>query len=222
MSWDPVWEAIYRSRQWGKYPPEDLVRLVARHYYREPDRSKLHFVELGCGPGSGPSWYIAREGFALTGIDGSPVAIEQAQERFRAERLQAEFVAGDLDKLPWPDATFDCAVDVGCLQCNSEAETAQILGEVRRVLKPGGRHFSITASLGSWGDGAGKKIDATTFEAVTEGPFANMGKMRFSSRADLEKLYAGFADLVIEYSTRSFDNGTREMTNWVLSCRKSS
>jgi ubiquinone/menaquinone biosynthesis C-methylase UbiE len=220
MSWDTVWEKIYRSRKWGRYPPEELVRFVARHYYDVPERSKIRFLELGCGPGSGPSWFIAREGFALAGIDGSAAAIEQAKERFLAEGLRAQFVVGQLDSLPWPDGSFDCAVDVGSLQCNTEAETRAILREVNRVLKPGGRHFSIASRAGTWGDGAGSRLDATTLSSVSEGPFASMGKIRFATRESLDALYANFTDVALEHSTRSYENGTREISNWVLTCRK--
>lgn len=220
MSWDPVWEEIFRSREWGKYPPEELVRFVARRYYSVPNRSSVRILELGCGPGGGPSWFLAREGFAVSGIDGSPTAIDQARARFREEKLQGEFIVGGLDRVPWADSTFDCAVDVACLQCNTETETAKILDEMRRVLKPGGRHLSITARAGSWGDGAGRRLDATTFSSVSEGPFANIGTMRFATRESLAVLYAGFQEVAIEYETRSFQNGTRQIANWIVTCRK--
>jgi hypothetical protein len=28
MTWDPVWETVYRSRAWGQYPGEDVIRFV--------------------------------------------------------------------------------------------------------------------------------------------------------------------------------------------------
>ena len=220
MSWDPVWEEIFRSRKWGRYPPEELVRFIARHYYSVSDRSRVRILELGCGPGGGPSWFLARERFAFSGIDGSATAIEQARARFRAEDLEGEFVVGGLEKLPWADSTFDSAVDVACLQCNGERATAAILDEVLRVLKPGGRHFSITARAGSWGDGTGARIDETTFLSVSEGPFANIGTMRFATRESLEVLYGAFEELAVEYETRSFQDGTRQIGNWIVTCRK--
>lgn len=221
MSWDPVWEKIFRERSsWGKYPPEELVRFIALNYYQVPDRSQVSILEIGCGPGGGPSWYIAREGFAFFGIDGSKTAIERAKCRFSEETLSGEFVCGPLNELPWKDETFDCVIDVACLQCNSEADTRQILKEVHRVLKTGGRHFSLTLRDGCWGDGLGKRLDDTSMFDVTEGPFAHMGTIRFATRESIISLYQDFRELQLEYSVRSVDGCRHEISNWIVMCQK--
>jgi SAM-dependent methyltransferase len=220
-TWHPVWERIFSSREsWNKYPPEELVRFVAGHYYSEPARRNVRILEIGCGPGGGPSWYIAREGFSFSGIDGSTTAIEKAKARFRANSLDGEFVVGDLALLPWDSSSFDAVVDVACLQCNCEADTGRILAEVLRVLKPGGRHFSLTAKAGCWGTGTGERVDETSVSDVKEGPYAEMGVMRFATSASLAKLYAAFRELNLEYSIRSMRGGTVEISNWILTCAK--
>src|ERR1700722_13214770 len=76
QSWDPVWEQIFANQSWGKYPPEELIRFVARNYYRAANRGDIKILEVGCGAGA-CIWYMAREGFCATGIDGSPSAIKQ-------------------------------------------------------------------------------------------------------------------------------------------------
>ena len=70
------WENIFASRGWGAYPPEELVRFIARNFRTVPDRSQVHVLEIGCGPGPN-IWFLAREGYAAAGIDGSPTAIRQ-------------------------------------------------------------------------------------------------------------------------------------------------
>jgi SAM-dependent methyltransferase len=220
MSWDPVWEQIFRTRAWGRYPHEDLVRFVARAFYAAPDRTAVRILEIGCGPGSGASWFVAREGFKLAGIDASPTAIEKSRARFAAENLVGEFVQGEVSTLPWPAGTFDAVLDVVCLACNTEAETAAVVGEIRRVLKPGGWHFSLTPKVGCWGDGNGVRLDETTLAEVGEGPFAGLGKTRFATEGSLERLYAGFRDLSLEYSVRSHEHGMREISHWIVTCRK--
>jgi SAM-dependent methyltransferase len=220
MSWDPVWESIFSSRPWGRYPQEEVVRFVARAFYRTPDRSEVRILELGCGPGSGASWFVAREGFALSGIDGSPTAIEKSRARFAEEGLAGEFVHGDVTELPWADASFDAVLDVGCLTCNTEQEAARIVAEVHRVLKPAGLHFSLTPKAGCWGDGTGERLDATTRFNVEEGVFKQMGKTRFATEESIRRLYASFTDLSLEYEARSAENRTREVLHWVITCRK--
>lgn len=221
MSWDPVWEKIFNERPvWGEYPPEELVRFISTNYYSVPKRSDIKILEIGCGPGGGPSWYIAREGFAFYGIDGSATAIEKAKKRFEREGLHGEFVVGDIAKLPWPNETFDCVVDVVSLQCNSEEGTRDILREVYRVLKPGGKQFSLTAKAGCWGDGSGTRIDNTSYKDVEEGPFRNMGVIRFATKESLESLYSDFNNLEIDYSVRSVNREKNTMIFWITSCTK--
>ena len=145
MSWDPVWERIFRERaDWGKYPPEELIRFVAKHYYQAPNRSAVRVLETGCGPGGGPGWYLAREGFKYAGIDGSPTAIEKAKLRFEGEKLSGEFVTGYLDDLPWADNSFDCVVDVACLQCNTEAGSKEIVSVIESA---GSQALALRADL---------------------------------------------------------------------------
>lgn len=220
MSWDPVWEKIFSEKEWGKYPPEELVRFIAGNYYSVANRSSVRFLELGCGPGSGPSWFIAREGFSYTGIDGAPTAIAKAKQRFAREGLQAEFILGDFHQLPWAEGTFDCVIDVASLQHNSEQETYRALQETHRVLKTGGWHFSLISKTGCWGDGSGIRIDRTSFKDVTEGLFANMGVIRFATKESLEQMYSNFKNLQFEYSIRSINNCKHEMSNWIVTCQK--
>ncbi|HBF36362.1 MAG TPA: class I SAM-dependent methyltransferase [Firmicutes bacterium] len=221
MSWDPVWENIFHERgQWGMYPPLELVRFIAENYYSVPNRSMIKILELGCGPGGGPSWYIAREGFSYTGIDGSPTAIEKAKKRFTQEGLKGELVLGYFYQLPWAEETFDCVIDVASLQQNCEADATQAIREVYRVIKPGGSHFSLISKNGSWGDGLGVRIDPTSIKNVTEGPYADMGVTRFATLESLEKQYTDFKDLQFEYSIRSMNNGRHEIVDWIVTCRK--
>lgn len=222
MSWDPVWERIFQERSsWGKYPCEEFIRFVAPRFYGAPDRSRVAMLELGCGPGGGPGWYLAREGFAYHGLDASPTALAKGRARFAAEGLQGRFVQGFFDSLPFADASFDCVYDVAALQCNAQADAARVVAEVRRVLAPGGWHFSLTAQAGCLGDDKGlERIDPLTLREVAVGPFAHMGVMRFATEQSLRELYAGFADLELGYTIRSLPGGAGEIRNWVVSCRK--
>lgn len=220
MTWNPVWEDIYRSREWGRYPPEELVRFLARTYSMEPARQSVRVLDLGCGPGSGASWLVAREGFGLCGIDGSPTAIAKAHARLSAEGLAGDFRVGDIAELPWPADFFDLVLDNGCLTCNAEREAAIAIGEIHRVLKARGRHFSITPRAGCWGDGEGERVDATTTRAITAGPFAGLGSTRFPTLDSVTQLYSAFHDLEVEYSARSELSRTKEISHWIVSCRK--
>lgn len=138
---DPKWEEIFQLQEWGKYPPECVIRFVARNWYRA-DRKAIRLLDVGCGPGA-CTWYMAREGFTVSGIDGSPTAIRRAEERLASEGLSAELRVGDFTKtLPWDAGTFDGVIDNAALCCNSLENWRSAITEILRVLKPDGKMFS--------------------------------------------------------------------------------
>src|SRR5271156_1950170 len=88
-TWDPIWEDIFCSKSWGRYPPEHIIRFIARTFSGVRDRSTIRLLEIGCGPGAN-IWFMAREGFSVCGIDGSATAIDRAKQRLASEGLMAD------------------------------------------------------------------------------------------------------------------------------------
>ena len=166
----------------GANPKEELIRFVARNYYGVSDRKAVRFLDLGCGFGSS-TWFLAREGFSVDAIDGSAVIVERLSERLREENLHARVITGDIIDLPYPSHHFDCTIDIACLMYSTPDETRRILDGVFDRLKPGGKLFSITPTPSTWGIKSGKRVAECTYRDLTEGPFANTGPARFSSRA---------------------------------------
>jgi SAM-dependent methyltransferase len=214
-TWNRVWDEIFRSRPWGKYPKEELIRFVARNYYQVPDRKAVRFLDLGCGYGSS-AWYLAREGFTVDGIDGSAVVIDLLRQRLDGEGVDATLAVGDIIDLPYPKETFDCVIDVGCLTCNGPDETRRILDGVFECLKPGGRLFSFTPTDRCWGAGCGQQVAKHTYRDVTEGPFSNTGISRFSSEAQIRDLYSRFGDLRFELSEYTVCDRAHTLSHWVV------
>ena len=54
----------------------------------------------------------ARCGCEVVSLDYVPSLLERARERAAAEGLAVEFVEGDAEALPFPDASFDAVVSV--------------------------------------------------------------------------------------------------------------
>lgn len=93
-------------------------------------------LEYGCGPGS-RAFHLARRGAHVVGIDISPVAIEQATERGRAEGLsdRLEFRVMDAERLEFDDGSFDLVCGSGILH---HLELDRAYAQVARVMSPGG------------------------------------------------------------------------------------
>lgn len=139
MSWDPVWEKVFSDQEWGKYPPEDFIRFIARNFYNVENRKEIKILEVGCGPGAN-LWFLAREGFEISGIDGSQTAITQAGSRLNTEcpNWRGALTVGDISVLPYPNDCFDAVVDIECVYCNTYATSKQIYCEMARVVRGGG------------------------------------------------------------------------------------
>ena len=214
-TWNSLWDDIYRSRSWGKYPKEELIRFVAWNYFRVPDRKAIRFLDLGCGFGAS-TWFLAREGFSVDGIDGSAVIINRLSERLRDENLDASVISGDISDLPYPAQYFDCVIDIACLMCNDPDSTRRILGGVLDRLKSGGKIFSMSATPDCWGATSGTKIADATYHDLADGPFANTGTVRFSSEEQIRDLYSGFNNLTIGMSSYSIGDKSRRVSHWII------
>ena len=98
-------------------------------------RSRVLEIGFGNGRAVPDVLALAKDGH-YAGIDISPTMVEEAR-RFNAEfiaRGRAEFHCADVERMPFPDATFDGAFSIGVIHFWPEPVVA--LGEPRRVLKP--------------------------------------------------------------------------------------
>ncbi len=218
-SWDPVWEKVFRSQEWGKYPPEQVIRFVARNWYTAADRTAVRLLDLGCGPGA-CTWFMAREGFAVSAIDGSATAIEKLRRRLEGEGLRADARVGDYVQLPWPTETFDGVIDNVSLCTNRMRQCHLAVAEVFRVLKPGGRFYSANFTPRTWGFGDGDLVEPNGYENIREGPLAGKGFNLFLDSQQIGALYRPFADVSIETASWTANNMSKLVELWIVTCRK--
>jgi SAM-dependent methyltransferase len=93
-------------------------------------------LDLACGTGNA-AIEAARAGAAVTGLDAAPRLIEVAEARAAAAGVEAAFVVGDAQELPFEDGAFDCVVSVfGVIFVPAPPRA---MAEIVRVLAPGGR-----------------------------------------------------------------------------------
>jgi len=101
-------------------------------------------LELGCGTGNLWRENAARVPAlgALVLTDLSPAMLEQARARLAELRPKPELRVEDVQALSLPEAGFDVAIASHMLYHVPDRPRA--LGEIRRVLKPGGRLLAAT------------------------------------------------------------------------------
>ena len=90
-------------------------------------------LDAGCGVGYGTAVLVRAGARRAVGLDVGPEAVLDA--RARAGDV-AEFVLGDLQELPFPDASFDLITCFEAIEHVQDAERA--LDELRRVLRDDG------------------------------------------------------------------------------------
>ena len=104
-----------------------------------------HVVDLACGTGD-IAWLAARAGANVTGLDITLRMIELARHKAVIESAGGRtsvvrFAVADMMSLPLPDASADVVTTGYGLR--NVPELGGAIGEIRRVLRPGGRLVSL-------------------------------------------------------------------------------
>lgn len=115
----------------GRLPGYPLPEL------RLPAGNGARLLDLGCSWGR---WCLAaaRKGYEVVGIDPSLGAVMAARRAARDLGLPARYLVADARFLPFAAESFDSVFSYSVLQHLAKAETRVVLGEVGRVLTPGG------------------------------------------------------------------------------------
>ncbi len=125
----PGW---YSFRHWSIFRNE-LEALAERWQHGR-------LLNLGCA--HGPDFLPFKEGFELYGVDFSLGMLEFAWRYAAKFRFDVHLLLADVTCLPFAALTFDWAVVVATyhhIKGSEKRRTA--LGELRRVLRPGGEAF---------------------------------------------------------------------------------
>jgi len=132
------------ARESGKYDS-----LVA-------DRKRLLFAGLEgllveIGPGTGPNLRHLPAGLTVVGVEPNPFMHRHFLRKAQEGGHQATLIQGRAEALPFRDESVDAVVST--LVLCSVGETGTALGEVMRILKPGGKFIfmeHVAAPEGTW------------------------------------------------------------------------
>lgn len=97
-------------------------------------------LDVGCGTGA-LDVELASRGFAVTGLDISPVALDIARSLAQERKERVEWICADMRELP--PGPFDAVLlwDVILGVLPSDADNARVLAAIAPVLTPGGRLY---------------------------------------------------------------------------------
>lgn len=137
----PLWGA--RARDWANVQEGQCAaayHAVLAHAGVGPG---VRHLDAGCGAGMAAA-LSASLGAAVSGIDAADALLSIARERTPT----GDFRQGDLEELPFGDASFDLVTGFNAFQFAGDA--VQALREARRVTRPEGRVVIMT-----WAEPAG-------------------------------------------------------------------
>jgi ubiquinone/menaquinone biosynthesis C-methylase UbiE len=98
-------------------------------------------LDIGCGTGVlllEAERIIGPDGAAV-GLDVHPAMIKQAKRRARDNNSRATFEIAPIDRIPYPEGTFDVAFCTLVYHHLTDTQRREGLAELERVLKPNGR-----------------------------------------------------------------------------------
>ncbi|MCE5279251.1 MAG: class I SAM-dependent methyltransferase [Planctomycetaceae bacterium] len=165
-------------------------------------------LEVGLGYGT-LSQIIASQASFFRGLDISAAAAELVNTRLRIQGLRGEAICGSVLDIPFPEASFDVAVSIGCLHHTGNMQRA--VDEIHRVLAPGGRaiimvynRFSLrqwkTRGLGllaEWFKGRPHENQQARvraqYDASADGEAAPFTEL--FSRGDIRRVFSRFAEV---------------------------
>ena len=125
-------------------PPQKTAREVKDiiNLLNLPNGSAM--LDLCCGYGR-HAVPLAMQGYQVTGLDLSAVFLQQAQSAAKEQNVEVRWVQSDMRNIPF-DNEFDAIINIftsfGYLQ--DEDEDQQVLQQVYKALKPGGKFLLET------------------------------------------------------------------------------
>jgi tellurite methyltransferase len=193
VAWNMNWASPEGRADWLR-PEQEVTRLAERlRIAGTPQRA----LDLGCGVGR-HALQLARLGYETAAVDMAEAGLAEVGRSARAEQLDLSLHAAPMTTLPFEDASFDLAVAFNVIYHGDEQVVRQTVGEIRRVLKPGGTYLGTMISKLTLASVNATEISPHTF--IREGDTEDDKHPHFyCSAIELLELFDGFLLCSLEH-----------------------
>lgn len=179
--------------------PSQIVLDFAQ-FLQQKQFNACQILDIGCGKGRNGA-YLASLGHRVNGIDLVEENIAALNIRAANEGLDLSGAAHDISTgFPFPDASFDCAIDIFCYKHQISLETRSLYKkELLRVLKPNGLFLLSLASIDDGFYGPLLKDSPNPAQNMIIDPFTGIASILFT-QADVQAAFD--PEFVLEFSEK--------------------
>lgn len=137
---------VEQNTPWDSGAPSDQLQRILE----EQSIAPLRMLEIGCGTGTN-AIFLAQQGFDVTAVDVSPLAIEQAQAKAQAADVPVDFRVVDLlqtgavDEL-MVDGPYMFIFDRGVYHCLRRENLDGFLANMERLAAPGATYVLLAGN----------------------------------------------------------------------------
>jgi len=155
--------------------------VVGTKTIQEMNKKELKTVlDVGCAHGR-DSTYLAKNGFEVTGIDISKIAIETSNQLSDKMQVNAKYIVGDFFSHPFK-TKFDCIINFNTLHLFFEEKRKEFIQRMHDLLNENG--IIVVASFSNFESQYGKGENSGE-----EGTFITKGKpVHFFTEAEIKNL----------------------------------
>ena len=164
----------------GDEPTEVVKNAFKEGIIKTGDR----VLDIGCGFGRNANW-LAKMGCKVTAVNINDDEIKQAKIKVQEAQVNVDYIHADATSLPFPESSFDVALDLGCSHMIPSKEGQEkAMKETARILKPDGYLVYF-----------GFSKDHPSYLKNTENPM-------FRSIEDVKSMYGNDFEIISHEETR--------------------
>lgn len=180
-------KATWESGDFGQIA-KCIEPAAAEFMGRLPLRPDLRVLDAACGNGN-LAVHAARACCQTSGVDFASNLIAQARTRAEREGLSIDYSEGDVEDLPYADASFDIVVSMFGVMFAPRPE--RVVAELTRVTRPGG-----IIALANWTpEGFIGKMFAVFKRHLPPPPAGVPSPMLWGSESSVRERLTGFAEV---------------------------
>jgi len=173
----------------NNWPFHQVIASAKRFHRMLGSPTEFRVLELGCGVGNN-TLALAAEGFQVTGIDFSDVAIAKAEARSKLKAVEPVFLVSSIEELVIRSEYYDLIFDRGAFVCLSNVQIEKSLKSIYASLKPGGKFLGFDWYGDKQPDIAwGEPADDSTYDNFKQGRFVNQGSINFLNLEQIEGFF---------------------------------